>query len=335
MSSPAVSVVMPFYNSGQYTIDAVASILDQSFADLEVICVNDGSSDETPELLDWFATQDSRVRVHHQSNAGIVAALNVACKSARAPLLVRMDSDDCALPNRIATQVQWMNDHPQCVVCGTGILEIDSDGDPLCLSRLPQEHAQIVDSLLHRRTGHFHPSTMIRTDSFRQVGGYRQEYQWVEDHDLWLRLSEVGELCNLPEILLCYRQHAQSVCWRRSDKQRTLMNDLLTAHYQARDIPVPEGVVADATQKRSPAGAGKWARAAAKGGFVASTKKQLAALNSSSAKLSYKLRMNAEVLFRLAHSKVLVPSRSNEAVSPPTFHKWHHAWKSDPHRTAA
>ena len=313
----------------------MASILAQSFTDLEVVCVNDGSSDETPRILDWFAEQDSRVRVLHQANSGIVGALNTACEAARAPLLARMDADDCALPNRIETQFQWMNDHPQCVVCGAGILEVDSDGDPLCVSRLPEQHDLIVDNLLHRRTGHFHPSTMIRAEALRQVGGYRSEYEWVEDHDLWLRLSQIGELNNLPDILLCYRQHAQSVCWSRSDKQRTLMNDLLSEHYQARGIRVPDGVIADTSQTRSPAGAGKWARAAAKGGFVTSARKQLVALNGSSAKLSYKLRMNAEVLFRLMLSRILGREESSVEPSIPSFESWHKAWNHHQARAAA
>jgi glycosyltransferase involved in cell wall biosynthesis len=320
---PLISVVMPVYNAGRHLIDAVASIINQSLGDWEMICVNDGSRDGSGQLLDWFAGQDARIRVVHQANAGIVAALNRGCDLARAPLIARMDSDDIALVDRFAQQSAFLQKAPHCVAVGGAILEIDSDGDPLCRSNLPLEHEEIIGNLLSRQTGLFHPSVMMRSEAFRAVDGYRPQYEWVEDHDLWLRLGHRGQLANLPQTVLCYRQHAGSVCWQRSQQQRELMNSLLREAYAARDKEIPAGLVMASGVTRSPAGSGKWARAAAKGGYPLSVLKHLKKLQSSvDSSPAYLARMAAESTLRLASG---YPRRLLSKTKPrvPHFPQWH------------
>ncbi|MFN3193546.1 MAG: glycosyltransferase family 2 protein [Aureliella sp.] len=336
---PHVSVVMPAYNAGAYLLDAVASIVEQSYSNWELVVVNDGSTDGTSEMLNWFAKQDSRIRVIHQANSGIVAALNHACQEAKAPLLMRMDCDDIALPNRMTEQVAVMHSNEDCVVVGGGILEFDCDGDPLCFNRLAQEHDEIVSALLQRRTGHFHPTTMIRAEAFHAVGGYRPQYEWVEDHDLWLRISELGELRNVPDIVLCYRQHSKSVCWSRAQTQRELMNQLLAESYERRGMKMPPALIHNTDVRRSDAGPGKWARAAAKGGFCSTVWKQLGQLNRSDASLGYKLRMNLEATSRCAlnllkrfagktsESANAASGQSQSGSIIPRFPDWNQRWK--------
>lgn len=319
--APQVSIVMPVYNGQRYLVDAVASLVEQSFTDWELICVDDGSTDRSAEIMDWLASQEDRIRVLHQDNTGIVGALNRGCAAAQAPLICRMDCDDIALPNRLAIQHEYLQQHADVVVVGGAILEMDSEGDPLANSRLPLTHEAIESNLLSRRTGHFHPTTMFRTEAFLAVGGYRRQYQWVEDHDLWLRFARVGKLANLSQCLLCYRQHAGSVCWQRSDQQRLLMNDLLTSAYHERGMKAPPGVLVDATCQRSQAGSGKWARAAAKGGFTKSTLKHLKQLLASDASISYKLRMTAESLLRLPIA-VAQKQLRGEGIEIPRFSIW-------------
>ncbi len=323
LHEPLISVVMPVFNGGRFLLDAVASILTQSLQDWELICINDGSTDHSRALLEWLAAQDGRIRIINQPNLGIVAALNGGCAIAKAPLICRMDCDDIALPDRLQIQATFMRHHPTCTVVGGAILEIDADGDPLSVAQLPQQHDEIVDRLLHRKTGHFHPTTMIRAESLQAVGGYRAKYQWVEDHDLWLRLAQRGKLANLPSTLLCYRQHAESVCWRRCTEQRALMNGLLREAYAARGMAVPEDAIATTDFDRSPAGPGKWARLAAKGGYARSVWKHLLALQRSEAATSYKARMFAEALARLAMRRATTWLRRESAPQVPQFPQWH------------
>lgn len=324
---PLVSVIMPVYNAEKYLVQAVASIVDQTSFDWELICVNDGSSDSSGQILQWFAEQDSRIRVIHQANMGIVAALNGGCAIARAPLICRMDADDIALPDRLERQSLFMRRNPTCTVVGGAIVQIDADGDPLTVTQLPSDHRAILGNLLNRRTGHFHPTVMVRAEALEAVGGYRRKYQWVEDHDLWLRLAQRGQLANLPEPVLCYRQHADSVCWQRSAQQRQLMNELLREAYAARGLATPAEVIFDTAAPRSSAGPGKWARLAAKGGFTHSCWKQLRSLHHSDAPWIYKARMTCEALMRLAMKRCRdwltsgSVARAN-GISVPTFPEW-------------
>ena len=300
MHEPLVSVVMPVYNAGRFLSGAVNSIREQSFRDWEMICVDDGSTDGSGERLDEFAAQDARIRVIHQTNTGIVGALNRGCEAARGPLICRMDSDDIALPNRMQQQIAFLRSSPGCVAVGGAILEIDVDGDPLCCSRLATSHTEIENNLLHRRTGLFHPTTMIRAEALRAVGGYRAEYQWVEDHDLWLRLARRGQLANLDDVMLCYRQHSSSVCWQRSAQQRELMNRLLAEAYANRNLEMPQELQLTSGANRSAAGPGKWARAAAKGGFPLSVAKHLKQLaKDQDTPRGYLVRMALESSLRL------------------------------------
>ncbi len=314
---------MPVYNAGPYLIDAIASIIEQTMRDWELICVNDGSTDNSRQVLDWFATQDDRIRVVHQQNRGIVDALNGGCAIARAPLICRMDCDDISMAERFEQQSQFMRKNPTCTVVGGSILQIDGDSDPLGMSSLPIEHDDILNNLLHRRPGHFHPTTMIRAAALDAVGGYRKKYEWVEDHDLWLRLAQRGKLANLQEAVLCYRQHAGSVCWQRAAQQRGLMNELLQEAFAARGLKAPEEVLLDADSYRSAAGPGKWARIAAKGGYARSAWKQLKGLIRSDADWKYKTRMTCEVAGRLAWQWIGASLHSRAAIGVPAFAEWH------------
>ena len=113
--------------------------------------------------------QDNRIRVIHQVNTGLVGALNRGFSLSQAPYVVRMDNDDVAFPDRIQHQHAFMEANPDCVVCGGAILDIDSEGAPLSKVSLATEHDEIVQQLLARRTGHFHPTTIIRTDAFKKT----------------------------------------------------------------------------------------------------------------------------------------------------------------------
>ncbi|GIW99532.1 MAG: hypothetical protein KatS3mg111_2865 [Pirellulaceae bacterium] len=334
-ATPLVSVILPVYNAENFLIDAVASILEQTWQDFELICIDDGSTDSSPQILRWLATQDSRIRVITQSNQGIVAALNHGCQMARGPLLARMDADDVAFPQRLQRQVAWFQQHPRGVLVGAAILEIDEHSAPLRISSLPRCHEEIESALLSRRTGVFHPTVMMRADQWRAAGGYRPRFEWVEDHDLWLRLAHRGELANLPEVLLAYRMHAQSICWRRAAVQRERMNQLLSEAYAARGLSLPAHLLQSVETQRSTAGPGKWARVAMRGGFVRTALKHWRRLLITHTPLTYRLRMSAELSLRLlGHGLQPWAWWSNHQPQTPTFPHWHARWKQSSTCTA-
>lgn len=309
MTQPLVSIVIPAYNAERYLEAALGSMLEQTFTDWEMICINDGSCDNTGQILQRFAVSDPRVRVYHQDNHGLTPTLNRGISLAQSPLIARMDADDIAMPDRLAKQLAFLSNHPNHVAVGGAILKIDTDSDRLGVDRLPTDHEDIETALLQRRTGLFHPTVLLRRAAVEAVGGYRAEHVAVEDHDLWLRLAQYGRLGNLADVLLCYRLHAGSTCWQRAATQRENMNTVLTQAYAARGLTMPAQFRLDPTLIRSPGGPGKWARMAARGYAPRTAFKHLVRLWCEPATSAYRIRMTLETLTRIVISLPSLPGK--------------------------
>ena len=200
---PKISVVMPAYNVAPFVERAVMSILDQSFGDFEFIIVNDGSADETPSILAKFAALDDRVRLVHQPNRGMIAALNRGCSMSRGDYIARMDADDISHPDRLAKQLTFLEDHPDIGILGTWIRKLRNNvaEDAWC----PPIRPGVLRWQLLFGVNVAHPSILIRKKIAEQLGFYRPAAVHAEDVDLWFRASTVTEFANLPEILYDYR----------------------------------------------------------------------------------------------------------------------------------
>ena len=205
MLKPLVSVVLPVYNCETYVGGAIESVLEQTFSSFELIVINDGSTDQSAHIIDSF--NDKRMRVLHQANQGLAAALNRGISLAKGKYIARQDQDDLSLINRIALQVAYMEGHPDCVLLGSWaqIMEVD---------RLVERfHRHPVDELTLRYQLLFnnpfvHSSVLLRRSALLQVGGYSTDpdRQPPEDYELWSRLSRIGSVANLGEVLLTYRE---------------------------------------------------------------------------------------------------------------------------------
>lgn len=216
-----ISVLLPVYNASRYLSECLDSVLAQTFTDFEVIAVNDGSTDRSLAILEAYASRDHRVKVISRANTGIVGALNDGLIACRGDFVARMDADDYAYRNRFAKQLDFLRNHPKCVVCGTAVHFTDPAGNPVKPCPRLLTHDAIVSKLLEGDGGAMiHPSVMFRREVVMSLGGYRECAQWIEDLDLYLRLSEYGQLANLPDYLLNYRQHPQSVNATKSDAVR-------------------------------------------------------------------------------------------------------------------
>lgn len=220
-SSPEVSVVMPVFNAARYLAGAVESILAQTFIDFEFICVDDGSTDHSLDILRAYERNDRRMRVISRPNSGIVGALNDGLRMASGRLVARMDADDAALENRFAEQVDYLGRHPECVAVGGQVELIDHHGMVLGLRERPLDHKAIDRMLLTGDgTAICHPTVMMRRAAVEQVGAYRREAQFAEDLDLFLRLGEIGGLANVAQVHLQYRQHLQSICSSKDQRHQ-------------------------------------------------------------------------------------------------------------------
>jgi glycosyltransferase involved in cell wall biosynthesis len=240
--SPAISVLMPVYNGARYLAEAVESILAQTYRDFEFVIVDDGSTDRSPTMLDEYARRDARIKVVRRANTGIVGALNNAIAESKAALIARMDADDVSLPDRLEKQVAYMRDHPECVALGSRVTGIDPYGCVLFQSEHKLAHDEIDAELLNGvGWAIVHPAAMLRRDAVEEVGRYRPEWQWVEDLDLFLRLAEIGKLANLPDQLLRYRQHTESINRTRAAEQARLADACVREAYRRRGREAPAG----------------------------------------------------------------------------------------------
>jgi hypothetical protein len=204
---PAVSVVLPVYNSEPYLAEALDSILRQTFDDFELIAVYDASIDNSRSRLEDAARRDARVSVVDGPGRGLVDALNLGLARARGEFIARMDADDVSQSMRFARQVEYLRANPQIAVVGSAITLIDAAGKVMREIEYPLTPVEVARFLIETGSALAHPAVMARRDAMLSVGGYRSLFQHAEDYDLWLRLAERHSLANLPERLLRYRHH--------------------------------------------------------------------------------------------------------------------------------
>lgn len=202
-----VTVIMPVFNTKAFVVQAVESILAQSLRDFRFVAVDDGSRDGSGELLDRFAP--AGLTVLHQHNRGLGVSLNEALSICETEFVARMDSDDVATPNRLESQLAFMQTHPDVGLLGTQVAYMTTDGRRGSSPPLPCGHEDICSDLRRGRHAIVHASVMMRTELVRQVGAYRIAGSG-QDLDLFLRLADVSRLANLREIGLLVRLHQGS-----------------------------------------------------------------------------------------------------------------------------
>jgi glycosyltransferase involved in cell wall biosynthesis len=211
---------MPVRNGERYLPEAMESILGQTFADFELVVIDDESTDATPELLAGYRSRDDRIRVVRKHSEGLVAALNHGCAIARAPYVARMDVDDIAAPERLEHQLGYLAEHPEVALLGTGHTEIDGEGRILGTTSYPASMEAVAERLPTKNC-FAHPTVVFSRAVFDAVGGYRAALLHAEDYDLWLRMSDGHPVANLAAPLLAYRVHPGSVSLQNR-RQQTL-----------------------------------------------------------------------------------------------------------------
>jgi glycosyltransferase involved in cell wall biosynthesis len=210
---PTVSVVMSVYNSELYLAHALESILSQTFTDFELIVIDDGSTDGSAEIL--HSTSDPRLRVVEQNNAGLTRSLNRGFALAKGEYVARIDADDTCLPGRLAAQVAYMDQHQATVLLGTAYRHVDLLRDRQVDIYPPREDEALRRAMVSGNP-FCHSSVMVRRAAVVKEGGYDESFPYLQDYELWSRLAQVGELANLPQILVSRRYHAASLSndWR-------------------------------------------------------------------------------------------------------------------------
>jgi glycosyltransferase involved in cell wall biosynthesis len=200
---PLVSVIMPSYNAADYIVESIESVLGQTYQNLELIVIDDCSTDDTYSICLELARKDRRLRVFRNDiNMKISHSLNRAISIASGEYVARMDADDICLPHRIASQLAFLRKHDEFMMVGSSVEIIDNRGQSLSAQIMPG-YPQCMRALRFGSTI-AHPTWFARKAFFADVGDYR--ISGVEDYDYLLRASSMGmKMSCLPEVLLKYR----------------------------------------------------------------------------------------------------------------------------------
>lgn len=230
---PHVSVLLPVYNGEKYLAVAIESILNQSFADFELIILDDSSTDGSREIAELARKRDSRVVVlANAQNLGVGATLNIGLQVASGELIARMDHDDISRPTRLQEQVEFLRSNTDVGLLGARVMAISADGHKMGYIPRPETDMQIRFGLLFNSVL-AHPTVVYRANMVRQLKlPYSPLYPHAEDYALWARLIKQGKAYNLQRNLVEYRFHTMQVsnlcCLQQQEQADRISSALLS-----------------------------------------------------------------------------------------------------------
>jgi len=214
---PKVSVVTSVYNGEAYLEECVESILNQTHRDLEFIILNNGSTDQTPDILNQY--RDSRLQIIHQGNLGLPRSLNKGIHLSNSDLIARLDADDYSSPQRLEKQIAFMEKHANVALCGSRHKVLL--GSKIFPSMVPFIEK---DEDIRKTVSYFNPlshsTIMFRKKVFIAAGGYSDRFKYAQDYNLWVRMLALGEAHNLDEALSVVRIDQWSASNKNYRKQK-------------------------------------------------------------------------------------------------------------------
>jgi glycosyltransferase involved in cell wall biosynthesis len=224
-----VSVLMPMRNAARYVRAALLSVLSQRDVDFEVVVVDDGSTDSSPDLV--RALGDSRVQLVSGPCGGISVALNRGLELARGQYVARCDADDCFPPHRLSPQVRWLDAHPACAAVAGSYVTMARSGQPIADADTGAHPADITPELRNGRTRTHLGTFMTRRAALRDIGGFRPYFVTAEDIDLQLRLGEHGSVWYEPTLTYQHRLHDDSITYSMGVEARAFY-ERTARHFQ-------------------------------------------------------------------------------------------------------
>ncbi len=204
-----VSVILPVYNGDRFISDSIQSILDQTVKDLEIIVINDGSTDNTKKIVEGFTKQNDKIKLINNEHSGLTFSLNHALNISAGKYIVRQDADDFSKKNRIELQLKWFLEKSNRVLCGTNC-EILSGEKIKKNWSIDFKHKNIIKKLSFSNC-FVHSSVMFLREAAEKVNFYDADQKFSQDYDLWWKLSTLGEVGNLKEKLVFLRERKDSI----------------------------------------------------------------------------------------------------------------------------
>ena len=220
MNSELVTVLMPAYNVAKFLNESIDSILNQTYTNFKFVIINDGSCDETEDII--LSYKDPRIEyIKNKKNLGYIASLNKGIDLISSKYIVRMDADDIAVPHRLERQLEFMESRPDVAVCGSGKINFFSGkvNSETSVYTITDEKQLLLSSIFN--TSIPHPSAILRNQILQNTGlRYDEAYYYAEDKAMWLDMAQYGNLANILEPLIKYRIHLNQVSIEHNEVQR-------------------------------------------------------------------------------------------------------------------
>ena len=209
---PLVSVILSTYNREKYIKRAIESALNQTYKNIELIIINDGSTDRTAEIISEFSKKDPRITIlTNETNLGLAKSLNKGISQSRGKYIARLDDDDYwSEPRKLEKQVRFFEEHLDYILVGGGMIRVDEVGREIVRHLLPENNKDIKNSILLDNP-FAHSTVVFNKEIWEMAGGFNESLGFSEDWDLWLRFGKLGKFYNFQEYFTCYLQGEQNI----------------------------------------------------------------------------------------------------------------------------
>ncbi len=248
--TPLISVAMPVYNGEIHLAEALDSILAQTYTNFEFVIIDDGSTDNSLQLLQQYQKRDARIRLITRENRNLATTLNDIIDLSRGKWIARMDQDDIALPHRFERQLDWL-EKTGADIAGSWI-QLFGTVDKRIIKHSQTDEAIKMELLFG--TSFAHPTVMMKTDLVKKLR-YDKAWEKCEDYDLWERAAHVGwKMTNVPEVLLMYRQHEAQISTATSAKQLELTQKIRSRYWDfvSDSLPLKKEWIGEVLKLRDP-----------------------------------------------------------------------------------
>jgi len=241
MTGPLVSILFPCYNVEKYLDESLLSLINQTYQNIEIIAINDCSTDNTRKILERYAKDDIRIKVYNNDiNLKLIKTLNKGIELCNGKYIARMDADDISLPERIEKQVRFLEENPDYSVISSMFYAFKRGSSKKSLYQNPSKYEDLQAGLLFNSVI-CHPASMIRKTLFTELGlKFEEAYIHVEDYALWSKALYLTKLANLDEPLLLYRVHENQISTIYDREQAENKKEVYKIHCEKLGLPMDE-----------------------------------------------------------------------------------------------
>lgn len=229
---PQVSILIPTYNHSQYVLETLDSVFAQTYLDYEIIVINDGSPDDTRQVLQPLV-RENRIQYIEQENQGQAAARNRGLALARGKFIAFLDDDDLWPPDKLGWQVAFLQSHPDVAFVSGEVQDIDEKGQAIG-SQINLPKTANFETLFNGNPFISPGQILIRTARLREIGGLNENLWGTDDYDLWFRLAKRGKIAVRPQLSLYYRRHSGNAS---NNTFKMFVNCIKTVEIQLEQVP--------------------------------------------------------------------------------------------------